>query len=88
MKGVLMKSLDWQYAVQLMNIEQFTEQWTRVEEIVLGEQTTNKVRLTEEIYSLKWHGNLEDLLERFLSTVQEYKSVGGSCLTQNSPTVF
>ena len=77
MKGTVVKSLGRKYAIQLINIERFQDMWEKVEEIVLGEQTTMLVRLTEKLYGLKWRGNLNDLLEYFLGIVQEYKNLRG-----------
>ena len=60
-----------------MNIERFQEMWEKVEVIVLGEQTTFLVELTEKHYGFKWLGSLTDLPEYFLGIVQEYRNLAG-----------
>ena len=55
----------------------------KVEEVVLGEQTTLLVKLTEKLYGLKWLGSLTDLLEYFSGIVQECRNLGVNCQIQS-----
>ena len=77
MKGVLVKSVHRRYAVQLVNLERFVQQWQKVEEIILGEKTTRLDQLTEKLHSMRWRGQLGQLLDHFNGLVQEYRQLGG-----------
>ena len=77
MQALLVKSLDKKFALQLLNLQRFVEQWATLEEAVRGEKTTRLVVLTTQLRGLKWRGSVQQLLTHFNGLVQEYQQLGG-----------
>ena len=54
MKGMLIKSLDNKYTLQLLSIERFHDQWKKLRVVVLDEQTTRRMVLRDQLDQLQW----------------------------------
>ena len=78
MKGLLVKSLAQKFAVQVVGLDRFVDQWERVENICVGEKTTRLVLITQKLRNMKWKGSLTQLLTFFNGLVEEYKMLSGN----------
>ena len=78
MKALLIKSLDKKFALPLINTKRFVDQWVQLRTIIMGENTTRLVIITEKIRNVRYRGNLTKMLQYFQGLIQEYKMLNGT----------
>ena len=74
MKIDLMRSLGVNYASKLVSIERFLDQWEMLQSIVIGDKHSRLERVKQNLFRMKWRGNLQDLIAYFRQNATELRS--------------